>query len=185
LSSCRAFLQEAAELLSSGGVLVGGPSLPPGLPGGLETFLRKRNPTLVIRRLVPAAAAIPIQMVAAEFGIDARDLSELVGLLDHIAIIDLVEMGPAKEGWLTFLRRIMAAQSGRDSCFSAFLILREMPKSREGLPIVEWRGRLRRLDIAIWADLHSPLQRSEPLAALGEALAPWKLGLGDWTSQRP
>lgn len=181
LPSCRAFLDEAAELLAGGGgALVGGPSLPPGLPRGLEIFLRNRHSTLVIRRLEPDIAASPVEVIAAEFGIEAADVWGLVratGLSDHVVLVDMVGKTVATPGWAGFLRRVLAAQSRGRSFFSIFLMFPEFPTSAEGLPTLAWGGRLRRLDITIWADLHAPLSRVEPLTSLAAALA---VELGAW-----
>jgi hypothetical protein len=55
--------------------------------------------------------------------------------------------------------------------------------------VLPWNDRLRRLDITIWADIHAPADRPEPLATLASALAvelcAWRLDLAAAIAQAP
>lgn len=182
LPSARAFLAEAAGLLDDGGgVLVGGASMPPGLPSGFEAFLHGRHTRLVVRRVAPDAAANPAATVAAAF--ENREIMDVAGLVadaslaDHVALITPGGTSVASEAWLVFLRRFLDARNAARATLSVYLICSATSDKLGHLPSVAWRGRLRRLDITIWADLHAPLSRYEPLASLAEALA---VELGAW-----
>jgi len=181
LPSARAFLTEAAELLADGGgVIVGGTSMPGALPKALETYLRARLGGHFIRVLVPEPATPPAQTVATLFGSNASDVEGLVrddSLMDHVLLVDLPNSGANAAPWTVFLRRFLVSRQSAGSYFSILLISPSPLENAEGLPVLAWGGRLQRIDVSIWADLHVPLGRIEPLASLAEALS---VELGAW-----
>lgn len=80
-----------------------------------------------------------------------------------------------------FLGRFLKERAAAGAGLAVLLLTSASCKGGDGLPLVAWNGRLRRIDVTIWADLHAPLERPEPLAMLAAALAVdlcgWRLDL--------
>jgi len=184
LPSARAFLSEIEEVIGVGGAIVtGGPSLPPGLEAAIQRHFDGRR--FVVERIDPLPGQLPAEALARAFNVtaDAAVLAQETRLGDHLAIIVAQEMEAAAfNGWHLFLVRFLKLRAGQSGGLSLLLLTPRQPPAELGsLPVVAWNGRLRRIDVAIWAELHAPLDRSEPLATLAEALAVdvcgWRLDL--------
>jgi hypothetical protein len=181
LPSAGSFLADARELLGDGGgMLLAGPSMPADVCRALLAFLRGRDGGLVVRRLAPQAGLSPATSLAREFGSAGGDVPSLasdIGLADHVALVEVPAIPDGQIHWEAFLNRFLSARRQQVAALSVLLICRYRPSLATRVPIVKWGGRFRRHDITIWADLHAPLDRAEPLAALAEALA---VELGGW-----
>ncbi len=183
LPSTRAFLEEIEALsLNGGGFVRGGVSMPRGSELAIARRLSERDAhvekILVDETIEPAAA------VAKAFGEppDAKQLAQSKKLANNIALVTL-GAGEAQTSprWDRFLSRFLAARPTDADGLSILVIGPESVTGPWRAPSVAWNGRLRRLDVTIWADVHAPLRRSAPLAALATALAVelcgWRLDL--------
>jgi hypothetical protein len=181
LPSPRAFLDEAAGLLEGGGGLISAHGeVPKDLASALEIRLRDARDGVVVRRVELETTQKIVAAIAHSFGRDVADVDGLVNdsvLMDHVALVDVTGAGEALENWIVFLRRFLKARKNVHCALVIYLITFSAPKNREGIPVVAWAGRLRRLDVTIWADLHARLARTGPLLELAEALA---VELGGW-----
>jgi len=183
LPSAQAFLLDIEGEVAGGGLLVvGGPSLPPGLDGAIGRHFRDRN--FVVRPIMPAPGYLPIQVLADEFQMEPNmaSFASAPVLNDHLAVVSAESLnGPTLLPWLTFLDRFLREKPERSDGLKLAILTPKQPDGFANLPLVAWGGRLREIDVAIWADLHMPLDRPEPLAALGTYLAVhlcvWRLDL--------
>jgi hypothetical protein len=99
--------------------------------------------------------------------------------------VDLSGLDPAaRRAWRTFAVRFRDVRD--EAGIGASLVLAGVPAQEwlpHGLGCLRWGDRMRRVDIAIWADLHAPAERPEPLASLASALAVelcgWRLDLAE------
>lgn len=182
LPSARAFLSEIESQVAGGGcaAVKGGPSMPAGLDLALQQYLEANGISVTI--ITPQAAGLPLEAVAMPFGVPA-ELETLAqgGLSDHLAVIVGTGLGSAPcAAWRIFLNRFRAVRSKGASGLSVLFLAPDGFES-DGVPCLGWNGRLRRVDVTIWADFHAPLDRPEPLAALAAALAVelcgWRLDL--------
>lgn len=105
------------------------------------------------------------------------------GLREHIVVVDLsVLADDARSSWRLFAERFSERRRARSGGLAlVFCGVDERWRGTPGLAPVEWADRLRRVDVSIWADLHAPPDRPEPLASLAAALAVelcvWRLDL--------
>ena len=181
LPSARAFLEDVAALLEQGGgIIVANGAVPEDLPSALEDTLRETREGIVIRKVEPRASASIVSVIAESFGRGATDLEGLVsdaGLMDHVAVVDATCIKDLSKDWIVFLRRFRYVRRDASSALSVYILCGTSPEGLDGIPVVAWAHRLRRLDVTIWADLHARLVRTDPLPALAEALA---VELGGW-----
>lgn len=175
LPSARSFLDEIEAAAGDAGALVlTDVSTPGGLAAAIYRRLCDRFDTF---RVADDGTEAPLEQLASQVGSHA-DLSAILAI-DTVVI---VEPSPAAlDGWTTLLARIARGRAALDHGFRA-IVLWPVPAQREtGLVALDWAGRLRRMDVRVWADLHAPLSRTEPLATLAEALAVelcgWRLDL--------
>jgi hypothetical protein len=161
--------------------LTGGVSVPPALNGAVARYFGERG--FIIAHIDPQPKRLPAEVLADTFNTTAEvtALACEARLTDHLAIVagELLE-GIALRGWCLFLARFLRARTAHSGL--AVLLLTSLGATRfENVPHLAWNGRLRRVDVAIWADLHAPLDRPEPLGTLAAALAVdlcgWRLDL--------
>ncbi|MBF0400590.1 MAG: hypothetical protein HQL90_07460 [Magnetococcales bacterium] len=180
LPSAQAFLAEIEGAVSTGGALVmGGPSMPPNLVGAITRYFRDRFPVEIVESCPdrqPAEMLGDVLGVTAEAGVLARATH-----LDHLVVVTSSEERSADMNkWRVFLSRFLKVRTGQTEG-PAILVLAIDGTGVDGIPLVAWNGRLKRIDVTIWADLHIPPNRPEPLAALSLALAielcVWRLDL--------
>lgn len=182
LPSATAFVDDVEMLLEQGLLLVPGDrAMPSDLDGAVRERLQRRS--WVVEHLHPKPADLPASTIAGVLG----GIPTLEGLLsnaltDHVVIVDLGSPGAACDEWKVFLQRFHQARVQQGSGLG--LLLTEVPSawsSGTPLPVLSWGDRLRRLDVTIWADIHSPADRADPLATLASALAvelcAWRLDL--------
>lgn len=181
LPSAQAFLAEIEDTVSTGGALVmGGPSMPPNLEGAITRHFHDRDRFTV--EIKSCSNKQPAEMLGEELGVTAE-----VGALARAAHLNqLVVVTPAEgcsadiNKWRVFLSRFLKVRTGQTGG-AAILVLVVDDTRTEGIPLVAWNGRLKRIDVTIWADLHIPPNRPDPLAALSLALAielcGWRLDL--------
>ena len=185
LPSAEGFLAEAALQVDAGGaVLIRGPSQPAGAAIAFSSYLSGQGGReFIVRSVCPTSDELPAEAVAfalGSSGLTAQDLVCDLALQDHVA---LVELGPLADSemtrnqWFAFLRRFLTQRTKSPCSLSIFLFASTGPGDEPSFPIVRWGGRLKRLDTTIWADLHAPANRKEPMARLAEALA---VELGVW-----
>lgn len=98
-------------------------------------------------------------------------------------IVDIASFDArARAGWWTFLARFRDA---REKAGTGVALIVSGVHRTDKLPLevrtIVWGDRLRRLDVALWADMHAAEERTEPLAglaaALGVELCGWRLDL--------
>ncbi len=171
------------QMDEGGAILAGGPSMPPGILQALERYFTEARPELAVRRVQVEAGPLPVEIVAAGFGLDTPDVATLAScreLLEHVALVEFPEElgGELVKVWRLFVRRFAKARAEHWGAL-AILVLpgNAGVEAFMGLSKVAWNGRLRRIDAAIWANTHAPAARGEPLDALAEALA---VELGGW-----
>jgi hypothetical protein len=183
LPSARSFFSEIeGEVAGGGAVVIGGPSLPPDLDGAIDRYFKYRN--FIVERIEPPLDRLPAQTLAEAFGAtaEAAALAHEARLTDHLAVVVVEALDTtALNGWYMFMRRFLKERGGRSGGLAVLLLRPGRALKFENLPLVAWNGRLRRIDVTIWADLHAPLDRPEPLATLSAALAVdlcgWRLDL--------
>ncbi len=163
-------------------MVVGGPSLPPDLDGAIERYFKSRN--FIVERIEPTPDQLPAKVLAEAFGgtAEAGALARDERLIDHLAIIAAETLSATElNGWRLFMPRFLKERVGRSGGLAVLILVSNSAPKFENLPLVVWNGRLRHIDITIWADLHAPLERPEPLATLASALAVdlcgWRLDL--------
>lgn len=180
LPSAQAFLNECADFVGEGGAIVSvDATAPQELPGAFGSRLRGAHDSRVVRQVSIVAGAKPAAMVAEAFGGDAEDVASLACTsiyADHVAIVDLRSKVDAELEWIGFFRRMLVAGRPHGHYVALFLILHASHLVPSDLPVIRWANRLQRLDLAIWADFHSPTRR-EPFESLAESLA---VELGGW-----
>lgn len=185
LPSAAAFLDEIEAAHDRGLAAVGAD---PAMPNGWDRALRER---LEARpQEVCAAVAEPRRE-------PVDTLAEILGAGAHVGAIcdaaycnttvtvDLSGLDhAARRTWWIFATRFRDARD--EAGLGASLILAGVPAPEQlpdGLGCLRWGDRMRRVDIAIWADLHAPTERPEPLASLAAALAVelcgWRLDLAE------
>lgn len=182
LPSARSFFSEIeSEVAGGGGVVTGGPSLPPDLDGAIDRYFKHRN--FIVVRIEPTLDRLPAQALADAFTAtaEAAALAHEARLTDYLAIVVTEALDTtALNGWRMFMIRFLKERVGRSGGLAVLILRLGNEPTLENLPLVAWNG-LRRIDVTIWADLHAPLDRSEPLASLAAALAVdlcgWRLDL--------
>lgn len=163
---------------------MGSVSQPSGGALALSTYLMGLGGRdLVVRLVCPKSGEMPAEVIANAFGsssFTAQDLVRDIDLQDHVALVELGFLpDPEKDGypWFAFLRRFLTLRVNHPSAVSIFMFTSTRPSDESTLPVVNWGGRFKRLDTTIWADLHAPASRRDPMARLAEALA---VELGVW-----
>ena len=185
LPSAAAFLDELEAAHDRGLAAVGAD---PAMPNGWERALRARL----------HARPQQVSSAVAEPGREPADiLAEILGSEAHVGAmcnaahcsttvsVDLSGLDQAaRRSWWIFAARFRDARD--EAGVGASLVLAGVPaKERlpDGLGCLHWGDRMRRVDIAIWADLNAPTERPEPLASLAAALAVelcgWRLDLAE------
>lgn len=183
LPSARAFIAEiAGAVAAGGGVIAGGSSMPSELDGALSRYFNSRD--FVVERIEPVPGCQPAETVAKIFGAkpEAGALASEARLAEHLTFVLADGMDATlMNDWRLFLSRFIKERAKRDRGLAILLFVGDSVPRIEGFPVVAWGGRLRRIDVSIWADLHAPLDRPEPLATLAAALAVelcvWRLDL--------
>lgn len=183
LPSAESFLDEIEAAHDQGLAAVAADQ---AMPEGWDRALRARLDTRAqeVCAAVAEAGCQPVDTLAGLLGSPAH----ISALCDSVycgttVVVDVSELDPvARPAWWTFARRFWDArnEAGR----GASLVLTGVPAQErlpDGLRCLRWGDRMRRVDIAIWADLHAPAERPEPLASLATALAVelcgWRLDL--------
>lgn len=173
LPSAAAFLDEIEAAHDLGFAAIGAdPAMPEGCDRALRARLDARSQEVCAA--VAEAGRQPVDILA-----DILRSPAHVGAMCDAAfcsttvIVDLSDLDTASRyEWSTFAARFRDTrdQAGR----GVSLVLAGVPV-RESLPeklgCLRWADRMRRVDIAIWADLHSPAERPEPVGSLAAALA--------------
>lgn len=183
LPAPRRFLFDIESEIARGAlVVIGDASLPGGFDSALRTYFRNRG--FVVEALTPDSRHLPAEAVATAFAStpDLRRLARDSSLTDHLASISTECLDEAAiTGWRLFLARFLREKEGPGDGLRVLLKVNSEGEDWSTLPHVMWRGRLRRTDVSVWADLHAPLSRQEPLATLAAALAidlcGWRLDL--------
>jgi hypothetical protein len=183
LPSAAAFLEEIEVGLERGvAVVPQDVAMPVGMEMAVETALAKRE--WHIERVRPSPSDGPAAAVADPFGaVHSVEGLLTTSLIEHVVMLDLSAIHLKKgDGWQTFLQRFHRRRNNQTSGLG--ILIKGSPAAwakEAGLPLFAWGDRLRRLDVTIWADLHAPAERPEPLAALAAALAvelcAWRLDL--------
>lgn len=183
LPSAAAFLDEIEAAHDEGiAFIVADPAMPDGWERALTMRLRIRGQDVLPARA--EAGCLPAAVVADELHCP-RTLQALVESrhLGTSVIVNLSALGAeARADWCTFLLRFKEARERAESGV-ALVVAGGQPSDKlpSGLRRLHWNSRLRRLDVAIWADLNTPEERAEPLAALATALGVelccWRLDL--------
>ncbi len=183
LPSAAAWLDEIEEELDLGLLIVPADgAMPPSFDAALRGRLSARHWS--VDRVQPDSTETPATSLAEPLGV-ASSLDGLLtsSLYEHALIVDLSQIDPdACNAWQIFLQRFYAK---RRSLPGRLAILLQGVTSdwadASNLPALAWADRLRRLDVTIWADLHAPTERPEPLATLATSLAvelcAWRLDL--------
>ncbi len=183
LPAAMAFLDEVEAAHDAGLVIISDdPAMPPAWMDALEARLQLRRQDVLP---IQADAGIsPAAAIADQLGcspqLQAFLDSRYYGTSLTLDLAPLVE--DARKEWWTFLARFWEARD-RAGAGIALIIAGIKPTTRlpSGLRCIAWGHRLRRLDVAIWADMHAPDERTEPLAslatALGVELCGWRLDL--------
>jgi hypothetical protein len=178
LPSARAFLEEAMTLAwDGGGVIAIDTTTPFGPAAALERALSEEG--FETTTLDAAQAREPAVALGQELGVQSL-LAALLNVDDRNAAfvvdstaIDVAEADP----WPIFIARYAQARRMQEHGPAVMLLVSEPTKAAD----LRWECRLRRIDVTIWSDLHAPLNRREPLATLGAALAVelcgWRLDL--------
>ncbi len=184
LPSAAAFLEEIEVALERGvAVVPEDVAMPFGMEAAVETALAKRE--WHIERARPSPSDGPAAAVADPFGAvqSVEGLLATTSLIDHVVVLDLSGVPVTKgDGWQIFLQRFHRQRKRQTSGLGILVKGAPAQWAKEaGLPLFAWGDRLRRLDVTIWADLHAPTERPEPLASLAAALAvelcAWRLDL--------
>lgn len=177
LPSAGAFLGEIQAAVYTGALVVEtdlttAPGMVPAIRRSLEA-MRWRAETLT------AVGGRPADELGEYFGLSPRLDRFIVPELDQTIVV--VSFGPEADGeaWRLFAERFEERRS--DASAGLTLMLLDPPWREPRPKRVIWGGRLRRIDTAIWTDLHAPPDRPEPLAALAAALGielcGWRLDL--------
>lgn len=183
LPSASAFLDEIEVALERGiAVVPEDVAMPVGMETAVEAALAKREWHIERARPVPSDG--PAAAVADPFGA-VRSVEGLLttSLIEHVIVLDLCAVPVMKgDGRQTFLQRFHRRRNSQTSGLG--ILIKGVPDQwakEAGLPLFTWGDRLRRLDVIIWADIHAPADRPEPLASLAAALAvelcAWRLDL--------
>lgn len=183
LPSARAFLSEIEGKVAGGGALVtGGISLLPGLDSAITRYFLDRS--FRVELIEPTPDRLPAGSLAEVFGAtpEAISLARNSRLADHLAVVAAETLDTTTlDNWRLFLARFLNARADQDAGLAILLRVSIDTARLDSLPLVAWNGRLRRIDLSIWADLHVPLDQPEPLATLAAALAVelcgWRLDL--------
>lgn len=183
LPSATAFLGELKDAVATGGaMIIGGPSMPWGLDAAVARHFCDQG--FIVDRIDACSAGEPAEALATAFGTtaEARALGLATQLADHLAVIVSGEgSGAFLNSWQIFLARFLKVRAGQTGGLAILLLPQAGVVGTDSVPLVAWNGRLRRIDVTIWADLHAPLDRPEPLATLAAALAVelcgWRLDL--------
>ncbi|MBF0629187.1 MAG: hypothetical protein HQL91_13295 [Magnetococcales bacterium] len=183
LPSASAFLAEIEGAVATGGALVtGGASMPPNLEDAIAKYFRDRN--CIIERIEASSDMQPAETLASAFTVtaEAGALANATHLADHLAIVTPLD-GNIKiaDDWRVFLLRFLKVRAQQGEGLAVLFLAKASIPGIDGLPLLAWNGRLRRIDVTIWADLHAQIDRPEPLATLSAALAVelcgWRLDL--------
>lgn len=183
LPSAAAFLDELEEAHDRGLVAV---HVDPAMPDGWDRALRLRleaRPQEVCTAVAQYGRQ-PIDTVAEILGAEAH-LNAVceAAYCSTTVIMDLSGLeADARRPWWTFAARLRDAREAAG--IGTSLVLAGVPAQErlpDGLAFLRWGDRTRRVDVAIWADLHAPTERPEPLASMAIALAVelcgWRLDL--------
>ena len=181
--AAAAFLDEIESTHGLGLVIVRADlALPAGWDQALGDRLRARH--LEFRAAEPRPGVAPAKVLAERLEclatLDAMVQPDLhsVSLLADIRALE----GRLRAEWWTFLERFAIARS-RAGTGAALIVYGAHPAEKlpSNLSAVTWGDRVRRLDVALWSDMHAPEERAEPLASLASALAlemcSWRLDL--------
>lgn len=183
LPSAEAFLDEIEAAHDQGLAAVAADrAMPEGWDRALQARLDARSQEVCAT--VADSKCSPVETLAGIL----RSAAHIGALCDAAycgttVVVDLSELDPvARRVWWTFAVRFRDARN--EAGLGASLVLAGVPAQErlpDGLRCLRWGDRMRRVDIAIWADLHSPMERPEPLASLATALAVelcgWRLDL--------
>ena len=175
LPSARAFLDEIERATRDrGGVVMTDASTPPDVGAAI---VRRIQDGHVYHRLKVASDTSPLVTLSDELGMDPD--VDAIAATETVAIIE-----PTREtqaSWATLVGRLIRARADSDYGLQPFLLWTGDDPPPGDLPRIDWGGRLRRMDVAVWAELHAPLTRPEPIATLAAVLAVelcgWRLDL--------
>jgi hypothetical protein len=183
LPAAAAFLDEVEAAHDAGlAIVCDDPAMPAAWMDALAARLRLRTQDVLAVQV--EAGCSPATAIADQLGCSPQ----LQAFLDsrHYGTSAIVDLAPlvekAHNEWWTFLARFWEARD-RAGAGISLIIAGVKPTARlpSGLEHIVWGSRLRRLDVAIWADMHAPDERAEPLAslatALGVELCGWRLDL--------
>ncbi len=156
------------------------------LPAGWDLAMNNRLRTnhLDVRVADPRPGVAPAKVLAES--LDCLATVEAMVQPDFHSISVLADIkaleGRLREEWWTFLGRFWNERN-RAGTGAALIMYGAHPAEKlpSSLTAISWGERVRRLDVALWSDMHAPGERAEPLATLASALAlevcSWRLDL--------
>jgi hypothetical protein len=183
LPASEAFFAKLEDGLSQGLVLIPAePARPAGLEGELKKRLHRSYPEIEV--IENEAEKSPAENLAAPLGAQPNLEALLSPSLDQTLVL-IKKLGPGDsnfDAWTIFLDRF-ALQRAQSDMGIACIVLNapETLIKLENRLCLSWTSQLRRLDLAIWADLHTTPGRDDLTTALASALAVelcgWRLDL--------
>lgn len=185
LPSAAAFLDEIEAAHDRGLAVIGAdPAMPDGWDRALRARLEARPQEVCAEVAEPGRQPVETLAALLESAAHIGAMCNAVFCTTTV-IVDLSELDLAsRRAWSTFAARFHDARD--EAGLGATLVLAGVTGQErlpDGLRCLRWGDRMRRVDIAIWADLHAPAERPEPLASLAAALAVelcgWRLDLAE------